>query len=152
MTLTTASSRLEPVESCIAAPFSGRPCYCAGQTIANFCDDGACVLASDGDFVCREGPFDGLCSNERFRRCLSNADCPATGDRCDFSPRSCSGEATLAAGNVAPLLGTGTPDPEHPVLVATFCVPAANNASPNQGLGLPGPAALRLPVRVELTR
>jgi hypothetical protein len=34
------------------------------------------------------------------------------------------------------------------VLVGTFCVAAANSAVPNQGLGLPGPAAIRLPARV----
>jgi hypothetical protein len=147
MALTTGTSTLEPLHACTA--FGGRACYCAEQLIANACDDGVCSAAGpDTDWLCLAGPMDGLCAREPFRGCRTDTDCPMTGDRCAFQPRECLGDANLSTGASAPLRRTGTAHPERPSLVATFCVPAASNSGPNQGLGLPGPATLRLPVRV----
>jgi hypothetical protein len=149
MELTSATSGLEPATSCITEPFLGLPCYCPEQPIANLCTDGLCEVGPDGGGTCTLGPIDGLCRDERFRGCRSDADCPAAGDACVFTHRKCSGAARGHAGNVAALERTGRADPLNPVLVSTFCVPAATSAVPNQGIGLPGPAAIRLPVTIE---
>lgn len=149
MPFTTGTSRLEPVETCTSPPFTGLPCYCPGQTIANFCEDWACADGPDGEATCSDGPLDGLCARERFRGCFNDADCPADGDRCAFAPRECPAAGDRAIGNTEPLTRVGGADPAAPLLVAAFCVPASTDASPNQGLGLPGPAAIRLPVRLE---
>ncbi len=149
MTLTTATSTLEPVHTCTAELSAELRCYCDGQVIVNTCSESTCSSGSAPDDVCAAGPVDGFCTRERFRGCLSNADCPAPDDHCAFRPRECLGAADEAAGAVSPIHAMGTIDPEHPVLVAAFCVPAASAAGPNQGLGLPGPAVLRMPVRVE---
>jgi hypothetical protein len=149
MELTTGTSRLEPAAACTSKPFAGLACFCPDQTIANFCDDGNCLAGPDGDFTCATGPLDGFCEQEPFRGCLSDTDCPAAGDACGMKMRECPAAATSEAGAVSPVVLVGVEDPVRPLLVGTFCVPAAIDASANQGLGLPGPAALRLPVRLE---
>ena len=151
MDLTTGNSRLEPSGQCTAKPFVGLPCYCPGQTVANLCTDGMCDPSQDGEAVCRNGPVDRLCVHEYFRGCFSDADCPAEGDSCGFTPRKCSSEANGTNGIVAPLLRSGEADPHTPVLVSTFCVAGAASPVPNEGLGLPGPAGVRLPVTVVRT-
>jgi hypothetical protein len=149
MVLTTGVSRLEPSELCTAGASNGLPCYCSEQPVANDCINGDCAVGPDGDGLCVDGPIDGLCARESFRGCLIDAECPGVGDHCGARPRECSAEARRDAGNVAPLIRRGHADPQTPLLVSTFCVPPSASVGGNQALGLPGPAALRLPVRIE---
>ena len=146
--LTTGTSSLVPDQTCVGEPFSGLPCLCPGQTTANDCIDGLCEEVADGDGVCTRGPMDGLCEIEFFRGCRGDDDCPRPGDRCTSRPRECSSPATGEEGDVEPLMRVGHASPDAPVLVSTFCVPPTSASAFNQGLGLPAPAALRLPVRI----
>ncbi len=144
--LTTGTSRLQPSEPCLSAPSAS--CYCAGQVQPDTCLGGRCDGDPGADAVCVDGPLDGLCNHDTFRGCFDDRDCPTAGDYCRLRRRACPAAANGASGNIGALERDGSVDPDHPTLVSTFCVPATNNSSAEEGLGLPGPAALRLPVTV----
>jgi hypothetical protein len=147
---------------CLGGANFGSPCavpsdcpggFCSqpGQpTAPNQCQNTVCSPApSDGpnEGQCSTGPFDGLCSTETFRGCQSNADCSPTGNCpgcapgqvCQFQARECF---------LSTIVRTGDPDPQIPVIAATFCIPPTTSSSVNQVSGLPGPGALNLPLRV----
>src|SRR6185295_19158179 len=95
------------------------------------------------DGICNGGPFDSFCSIETCRGCLADTDCqPPPGGNCsDCLPgQICSG--ALRQCFVDPFVRTGTPDPQNPVLAATFCIPPTTAASVNAVAGLPGPGAI----------
>jgi hypothetical protein len=146
MDLTTGTSFLAPDEHCVSDPFVGRPCFCPQQALPNDCIDGQCEVEGDSGAVCRLGPMDHLCAVESFRGCTSDADCPRAGDHCAGHLRPCSAPATGTDGNVDALVRSGRAGATSPLLVATFCVAPTTTAVFNQGIGLPGPAAIRLPV------
>jgi hypothetical protein len=107
----------------------------------NFCLDGVC--SANG--VCEAGPLEPRCSGEPFRSCRSGtgtADCndlfPGAGT-CVDGPRHCFPETITRVGTCG---ADGT-------LVGTLCLPATRAAAINTVAGLPGPAALSLPVHVE---
>jgi hypothetical protein len=68
--------------------------------------------------------------------CNTNADCTFS------SVGGEGGTCTVAERKkcfLDPIVATGSPDPEFPVAVATFCVPPTSNSSINLVAGLPGP-------------
>jgi hypothetical protein len=148
--LTTGTSRLEATQACLGTPAAR--CYCAGQMAANTCLGSLCEGEPGEDAVCVDGPIDATCEHDAFRGCFDDRDCPASSDHCRMHPRECSAEANAVDGNVEALERTGIVDPVHATLVGTSCVPAANNATSNVGLGLPGPVAVRMPVTVVRTK
>jgi len=149
---------------CLGGANAGLPCaassdcpgsFCSrpGQpTAPNQCNDATCSpnpSDAPNEAFCAAGPFDGLCSIETFRGCQTNADCApppsgncptcAPGQGCSFKTRECFPD---------PIVRTGMPDPQTPVIAATFCIPPTSSASVNQVSGLPGPGSLSLPLRV----
>src|SRR6185295_15218887 len=88
------------------------------------------------------GPDDRGCdailraNGEFFIQCNSNADCApenigVNAGNCTLSKRRECFLPTITA--------SGTPDPDFPVGVATFCVPSTANPGINSTAGLPGP-------------
>jgi hypothetical protein len=128
----------------------GKKCLCPGQIRPNACfDDTAqpgngslCQDVGDGNGVCPGGPLDGVCADQPWRSCLDATDC-VTGS-CVVRARSCF---------LDPIVREGAPSPPSlgvalPTLVGTFCLPKTDSAAVNTVAGLPGPAALVLPARV----
>ncbi len=137
MTLTTGTSSLPRATPCASGTDL---CYCPGQAVRNDCTDAACSGEPDRDGVCAGGPMDLLCAREPFRGCLTDADCPAAGDHCAGHLREC------PAGGDAPVVRVGRASASSPLLVSTFCVERQIVSVLNEGLGLPGPAAIRMPL------
>ena len=139
----------------------GQPCSVPGQpTAPNQCLSATCTpnpgdpdSADEGE--CTTGPFDALCSIERFRGCSTDANCnPPTcpecvaGQTCDFVTRECYTDDGVIGGDV---VGEGTPDPgcgniADPSLATLFCIPPTQGASVNAVGGLPGLGRLGLEV------
>lgn len=142
--LTTGRRSLAPIHECLSDPASPA-CYCADQPQTNGCLNGQCRPSESGDFVCSQGPIDGVCERETFRPCFVDADCPAAGDRCGTRVRECSGATETTSGVPEPIVHTGIPHPTSAVLVGVFCIPASSSPIQNQALGLPGPGRLRIP-------
>jgi hypothetical protein len=144
----------------------GGECAVPGvPTSPNACDDLMCMPStapddSVGEGVCAAGPVDSLCSIERFRGCLADADCtpPPAGSCNDCIPgqtcvtdqsarRRCFTDNGMIGGTV---LVAGEADPAcraqaAPTLGALFCVPPTGSRSVNAMAGLPGLARLTLP-------
>jgi hypothetical protein len=112
-------------------------------TRANECLDRVCT--PDGEAgLCAAGPFDTLCTIQRFRGCLANSDCPAPGDTCTSVTRACFPD---------PIVRTGTPSTSDPVLVGDACLPDTRIfSSINVTIGLPGPGTFVLPARIQFQR
>jgi len=142
----------------------GSPCSVPGQpTQPNQCLSAMCTpnpgdpdSADEG--VCATGPFDALCSIERFRGCNTSADCnppPAgtcttclSGQSCVSFPRQCYTDDGVICDSV---FAEGTPDPScgniaEPTLATLFCIPPTQAASVDATRGLPGLGRLGLPV------
>jgi hypothetical protein len=145
---TTGTSQLQPTNTCSGVPFSGKLCYCPGQTLANTCVDGICTVDGSGEGVCNGGPVDQSCTLEPFRGCLSNLDCPAPGDTCGLRTRKCQGPTNATLNTIGPLTRTGGASPTSPTLASTFCLSSTAAPVVNTTFGLPGPAALRFPANV----
>jgi hypothetical protein len=47
-----------------------------------------------------------------------------------------------------PIVASGTPDPEKPVLVARFCVPPTSSSGVNAATGLPGPSRAKIELAI----
>jgi len=150
MVLTTETSSLLPNHACVSDPFGAVPCYCSEQPLPNTCLDGNCVAGTSGDTVCETEPRDGYCVIQDFRPCLSDNDCPAAGDQCTIRPRQCLGLSTPTGGITDPLVRSGHGGTTEAVLVSTFCVPPGTNTFVNAGLGLPAPAAMTMPVAIDV--
>ena len=91
--------------------------------------DGA--LRADGDgFV--------LCSNDS--ECEVGAIGFDAGNCTQVQPRPCF---------LDPIAAAGTPDPNQPVMVSTFCVPATSSSGVNAATGLPGPSRTAVELGVE---
>ena len=94
-----------------------------------FCNDGK-LSGDESDVDCG-----GSCSACALGKlCNSNADCAAYG--------AAAGNCTLTSPNpcfLDPISATGVQDPNLPVAVAAFCIPATGNSGINTVAGLPGP-------------
>ena len=115
----------------------------------NSCGDGYCMADSDGIGFCPAGPDVRACdgqvraNNEGYILCATNGDCGIVDSACgDGSPGSC-GNCTLVQQRSCfddPIVATGIPDPDGPLLAGTFCVPATSSNGVNSATGLPGPS------------
>jgi hypothetical protein len=118
----------------------------------NGCSDGNCTagecLAGVGDDIVqycdgqlRANGVSGLIT------CNANNDCDAVAVVCgDGSPGSC-GTCTLLETRRCyndPIVASGTPDLENPVLAATFCTSPTNNIGVNGATGLPGASSVTI--------
>ena len=147
--------------------FGGGQCGVPGQpTAPNACLDATCTAnPSDTDTldegVCATGPFDLLCSVDRFRGCLNSADCnpppsgtcldcTTSGQTCTFAERECFTDNGVIGGDV---VVEGSPDvpctnSARPSLGSLFCIPPTAESAPNAVGGLPSLGRLLLPVDV----
>ena len=121
------------ISSCTAKGTGGFPS-------PNGCDGGLCSDIGGGQGQCTNGPdtkyCDGLLKKDGrgILTCFTNADCLAV----DASAGNCS-ITERAACFLDPIVATGSPDPNFPKAVATFCVPPTSNSGINAVAGLPGP-------------
>lgn len=89
------------------------------------------------------GPIDSVCAGQPFRSCRSGTgaeDCDALflgAGSCVDQPRPCFGSQ---------IARTGVCGMEEKLLVSVFCIPATDADVINTMIGLPGPAAIALPV------
>ncbi len=139
--LTTATSTLTASETCVDAGHPAGSCHCPGQRAPHPCLDGVCPASG----VCEAGPIDGVCDGQSFRHCRSGTgteDCedvfPGAGS-CVDQPRPCFGSIIERSGTC------GVPEA---TMVSTFCLPPTRSAAVNVTMGLPGPAALALPIHL----
>jgi hypothetical protein len=159
---------------CQGGPSNGNPCVVNADcspgtcgvpglaTAPNQCDDATCTpTPGDTDSVnegeCAAGPNDGLCSIERFRGCLANADCqlPPAGNcsdclpnqTCNFGARQCFtdngqiGNSVSVAGAADPGCGNNS----KPTIGTLFCIPPTAEGAVNATAGLPSLGRLTLP-------
>ncbi len=139
LALTTGTASLSATVDCLSGAFPSGSCHCPGQVQPHACLDGVCPASG----VCEQGPIDGICSNQRFFQCRSGTgteDCedvfPGAGTCVDV-PRPCFGPT---------IERTGTCGVADAALAAVYCMPATRAAAINTTAGLPGPAALSLPI------
>jgi hypothetical protein len=139
--LTTGAVALGTDEDCLVGGFPPGSCHCPGQILPNGCVDGICNTSG----VCEHGPIDGVCDRQPFRHCRSEAgtaDCddvfPGAGTCVDV-PRPCFSGPTIER--------TGVCGADEATMVAAFCLTPTRSAAVNVTWGLPGPAALSLPIR-----
>jgi hypothetical protein len=142
--LTTGTSILatSATSPMCAAPRINQHCPCEGQYQRDACSGpSGCMLDQQGDYVCED--VDEVCPSHPDRTCNPN-DHTCDGEACIYAPRPCFPD---------PIVRHGTPDPTHPTLVATYCMPKTGFtvADTNRG-GLPGPAALTLAAELEIVR
>jgi hypothetical protein len=139
--ITTGATALTASVACLSGAFPGTQCHCPNQVQPNACLDGTCPASG----VCEFGPIDGVCSGQPFRQCradLGTADCEnvfSGAGTCVEEPRPCFG-ATIER--------SGTCGTEDATLASVFCVSNTRSAAINTTAGLPGPAALTLPVHI----
>ena len=138
--LQTGTSTLTASIDCLSGAFPPGSCHCPGQVQPNACiPDGVCGASG----VCEQGPIDGVCDRQPFRQCrfeAGSADCddvfPGSGT-CIEVPRSCFGTT---------IERTGSCGTDHATLASVFCVANTRAAAINTTFGLPGPAAITLPI------
>jgi hypothetical protein len=146
----------------------GGQCGVPGQpTSPNQCSSTVCTpnpsdTETVDEGVCSTGPFDLLCSVERFRGCLSNANCNpppdgtcldcVPGQVCQAESRECYTDDGVIGGDVtvAGAPDVACTDTARPSLGALFCVPPTAESAPNTVAGLPGLGRLALPVNITL--
>lgn len=136
----TGTATLVADRDCLSGAFPAGSCHCPGQVQPNSCiPDGVCGASG----FCEEGPLDGTCEHAPFRPCVPDTgtrDCddifPGSGT-CIVSPRPCFGST---------ITRTGTCGTHDATLAAVFCMSATRAAAINTVSGLPGPAALTLPI------
>lgn len=138
--LTTKTVSVAPSVDCVSGAFPTGACFCPGQMQPNACEpDGVCPPSG----VCELGPFDSVCQGQPFRPCRSGTgtdDCearsPGAGS-CVDEPRPCFAHE---------IARTGTCGTTKAELVSIVCVPETGDAAIDSAIGLPGPAAIALPV------
>jgi hypothetical protein len=151
---------------CIAGTNEGAPCTVASEcAVGGICGrpgeptrpdacyedaelPGGCQAVGDGKAECANGPLMFTCAIQRQRGCVTDGDCPASGDHCTSAPRKCF---------LDPIEANGTPDPPsentaHPVLAGTFCMGTSFSAAVNAVTGLPGPVRFVWPAEVSVSQ
>jgi hypothetical protein len=128
---------------------SGTPGVCGvgnrgAATQQNTCVDRVCTPTGPDTGVCQSGPSDSHCVVQPFRSCLDDADCPAPGDTCNSSPRSCLLDRIALTGSADPLVGGVA----NPTLVGGFCLGTFGSAAVNTAGGFPGPVSYVWPARI----
>lgn len=138
--LTTGTVVAAPSRTCLSGAFPGTQCHCPNQVQPNACNGGDCAPTG----FCAQGPLDGVCSGDAFRPCRpeeGSGDCddayPGAGT-CVTEPRRCFPSEITRTGTCG----------EEATLVSVFCAPPTRAPAINTTMGLPGPAALSLPVRL----
>ena len=114
----------------------------------NFCIDQVCTATDGGTGVCQNGPVDSHCAVQTFRSCTDDDECPAPGDTCTSSPRSCFAER-IALSGTADAFVDGV---AHPTLVGGFCLGTFGSPAANDAGGFPGPVSYVWPTRVSIER
>lgn len=114
----------------------------------NGCADSICTdLGSGTNGICNAGPFDGRCDGlltaegNGFIGCSTNFDCDEGVIGID------AGDCTISQQRLCfldPITATGTPDPENPIMVSTYCQGPVGSTAINSTAGLPGPSRVRL--------
>jgi hypothetical protein len=65
-----------------------------------------------------------------------------------FNAGACTLEETRSC-FLDPIDATGTPDPDAPIAVSTFCVPPTSSSGVNAATGLPGPSRATIQLLVD---
>src|SRR6185295_8180536 len=68
-----------PNAACSVPGVATRPNACTGGP-------SGCTPIGGNDGECNSGPSEKYCTNESYRGCATNADCPAAGDSCNPTP------------------------------------------------------------------
>jgi hypothetical protein len=145
---------------CIGGTNSGTPCAAPsecpggacnvpGTTAGNQCNDDVCSpnpgdTDSSNEGVCSAGPFDKFCNIQTYRACLSNSDCPASGDTCNIAgkPRECFTDNAALGGTTSV---AGTASTTSPTLGGLGCAGPTTASAVNAAAGLPGIIRYTLP-------
>lgn len=122
-----------------------QPNACIDDTLAP--GGSVCSLTVGGEGSCALGPVDSHCAVETFLGCLTDGDCPLSGDFCVANKRECFpgyngvvGESITATGGYqTPHDHTGSA-----TFASVFCFAPPGSAAVNSVAGLPGPARLSL--------
>ncbi|MFN2378078.1 MAG: hypothetical protein ABR538_16225 [Candidatus Binatia bacterium] len=125
-------------------------CFDIGAT-----DRGGCLGTPDVDLFCSGALF---ANGKGIISCGVDADCDTyeTGSPnpdswvCPFDECGTCTSDSLRSCFLDPIELTGTPDPENPILVGTFCLPPSSNGSVNNSAGSPGPGAVQTDALIEL--
>ena len=141
LTTATAMLAITPASPmCTGGNLTSQHCPCAGQKQTALCEPSECVPDDTGAYVCPSA--ESVCSNRPDQGCYSELSCG--GAPCIWRSTPCFPD---------PIVRTGSADPAHPTLVATFCMPETSLPSSELwSVGLPGPAALTLPATLEIVR
>jgi hypothetical protein len=124
-------------------------CTSFGQGTArkpNGCSDAVCSPdpANPGMGICLAGPSVTNCdgavkaNGDGYIGCDTDFDCSSLDEVC---PGGDCGNCTLTEDRscfLDPIVLSGVPDPDNPLLATTFCVPPASSVSVNNASGLPG--------------
>ncbi|MFT4569482.1 MAG: hypothetical protein ACI91F_000349 [Candidatus Binatia bacterium] len=134
----------------------------AADRVPNQCGDTVCnddISQTDRGSCSGAGPFDKFCdgltraNGGGVLACITTADCETfEGGAGDVCPGNDCGECTVIETRTCfldPILLSGTPDVDNPIVVGTFCVPPTNNGGVNLAAGTPGPAAIRIDMLTE---
>jgi hypothetical protein len=133
-----------------------RPNNCTGDTcfpVAGQTDRGQCV-GSDVERYC-DGIL--LANGKGVMGCSTNASCAANVSESEdpdewACPGNDCGNCTVQQTRscfLDPIVITGTPDTENPILVGTFCLPPSANGSVNSTTGSPGPGVVQTDAIIE---
>lgn len=108
---------------------------------------------------CTSGPDDKFCdgflrgNGRGILSCTNNSACQGfEGGQQQVCPNDDCGSCSIVERRSCfndPIVITGTPDLDNPILGATFCLPPTSNAAVNSATGTPGPGVVRLESFVE---
>jgi hypothetical protein len=148
---------------CQSSGGAGKKCFCpadGAETRPNGCNDDTsiagdgtlCAMDSATEGHCPEGPLAQFCMLDTFRGCLSDTDCPATGDSCTSGPRPCYLDNGVVGGSVIAIGMADPPDANgesDPTFAALFCVGRTIASAVNAAAGLPGLGRIELPLHTK---
>lgn len=122
------------------------PCEAVSGELQNQCGSpGVCIDMGDSEGECGVGPVEKFCdaviraNGNGFIGCLTDNDCSVT------SIGVAAGSCTISDVRdcfLPTIAAQGLVDPDFPVTVSVFCIPATNNLGINSVAGLPGPARI----------
>jgi hypothetical protein len=118
----------------------------------NSCADGICTDQGGGNGLCLAGPSVKACdgitraNGEGFILCNVDSECETGTIGIE------AGACTLTQSRncfLDPIEATGTPDPDNPVVVSTYCVPPTTSGAANAATGLPGPSRAKIELQIQ---